>query len=216
MQNTMCCNIKITLREILFSESLFCECEVAKRHEFSWCFGLLVPEGSKNHCDICDTCQEATFVHCTVSPNDFLKFFAIFVSKKGKSSIRRVRSINVYLPITQFWYNFLFENFSPSIHSKFGGGKMALFFNKPRMARVIAAGMAQNTYRTALILMFEKVYFSIFFGVKNSKTKLMLGFELTTCRFVSLYRGVIKWRIVEGRPKEKFRKHSIIHHSNFH
>ena len=44
------------------------------------------------------------------------------------------------------------------------------------MARVDAARISQNTHRTVLPLMFEKMYF----GEKNVK-QLILGFELATC-----------------------------------
>ena len=54
------------------------------------------------------------------------------------------------------------------------------------MASVGAARVVQNTHWTELILIYEKLYFDIFFGIKKS----MLEFEPTACRFVRFYKQV--------------------------
>ena len=51
--------------------------------------------------------------------------------------------------------------------------------------------MAQNSHRTELILMFEKITFGILFGITYKKTNLMLKFEPATYRFGRFYEKLI-------------------------
>ena len=47
--------------------------------------------------------------------------------------------------------------------SYFLGILLVLKFKKSRTSRVVAVGMPQSTHKTKFILMFEKLYFGIFF-----------------------------------------------------
>ena len=63
--------------------------------------------------------------------------------------------------------------------------------NRPGKAKVGATVMAQNTDKK-MTLMFRKLYFCIFFGIKCNKTMLMLGIAPATCRFLRFYKGVFR------------------------
>ena len=59
------------------------------------------------------------------------------------------------------------------------------------MARVGAAGMAQNSHKTELIFMFKKERFAIIFGIKGKTIQFMLGFKPLTVDWLDFYKGSI-------------------------
>ena len=85
--------------------------------------------------------------------------------------------------------------------------------NKPRMTRVGAASMVQNTYGAELVLIFEKKLALTWFLADNLKKLVgircwdsMLGFEVATCRSVMFHKEVGHNDTILHQKSQIFRK----------
>ena len=68
-------------------------------------------------------------------------------------------------------------------------GRKFIIAQQAKNDRIRCRHMAQNTYRTQLILMFEKNCTDNLFSTKYKETNLWLGSESTTCQFGRFYKG---------------------------